>query len=465
MKREKIMKRTEYFRNSRHSTSIMSLLAVFTLILLGGVKLAQAQSQWNSSGNDISSANSGNVGVGTTTPGTINGVAPSTTDRHVHVNSASGYASFIVSGASGASLNMWNGGGGTDQKFFQLTTFSGKGYLRGINDAINNITYNFLTTDLSNGNVGIGITSPAQRLDVGGSLAINGATVINNNRVFSARATFNTNTADGVWSTDAAPSTIFTPSSYLNTGFIFGYDGNSQYTPSLGISVPNNGTGDERVIQLRRFGGSSFEAKNRFEVSAVGKLSWGDGANPTDVSIYRSGNNSLTLNAGTNGTVGITGGATISGTLTATGGITGTTINATYQDVAEWVPATHTLAAGTVVVLNPTKSNEVMASRKAYDTGVAGVVSPHPGLTLGEAGKDKALVATTGRVKVKVDATRAPIHVGDLLVTSDEEGVAMKSVPLSLGGTEIHRPGTLIGKALEPLESGKGEILVLLSLQ
>ena len=66
---------------------------------------------------------------------------------------------------------------------------------------------------------------------------------------------------------------------------------------------------------------------------------------------------------------------------------------------------------------------------------------------------------------MKVDATHAPIKVGDLLVTSDVAGVAMKSVPVDLGGTSIHRPGTIIGKALEPLEKGIGEILVLLSLQ
>ena len=41
----------------------------------------------------------------------------------------------------------------------------------------------------------------------------------------------------------------------------------------------------------------------------------------------------------------------------------------------------------------------------------------------------------------------------------------MGSGPLDFGGTPIHRPGTLIGKALEPLEKGVGEILVLLSLQ
>jgi hypothetical protein len=32
-------------------------------------------------------------------------------------------------------------------------------------------------------------------------------------------------------------------------------------------------------------------------------------------------------------------------------------------------------------------------------------------------------------------------------------------------GIKMHRPGTLIGKALEPLPSGEGNILVLLSLQ
>jgi hypothetical protein len=66
---------------------------------------------------------------------------------------------------------------------------------------------------------------------------------------------------------------------------------------------------------------------------------------------------------------------------------------------------------------------------------------------------------------VRVDAGNGPINNGDLLVTSDKEGIAMRSVPLELGGVRIHRPGTLIGKALEPLAQGTGEILVLLSLQ
>jgi hypothetical protein len=140
-------------------------------------------------------------------------------------------------------------------------------------------------------------------------------------------------------------------------------------------------------------------------------------------------------------------------------------ISAKYQDVAEWVPSTQKLAAGTVVILDTEQFNHVVASSKVYDTRVARVISAQPGLTLGERGEGKVLVATTGRVLVKVDATRAPIQVGDLLVTSNEGGIAMKSEPLDLGGVAIHRPGTIIGKALEPLRNGIGEILVLLSLQ
>ena len=148
------------------------------------------------------------------------------------------------------------------------------------------------------------------------------------------------------------------------------------------------------------------------------------------------------------------------GDLTVTGNV-----NAKWQDVAEWVPTTQKLAAGTVVVVDAGGRNSVLASASAYDTGVAGVVSAQPGITLGERGEDKALIATTGRVKVRVDATRAPIRAGDLLVTSDIPGVAMRSEPVSFGGVAMHRPGTIIGKALEPLASGTREILVLLSLQ
>lgn len=148
------------------------------------------------------------------------------------------------------------------------------------------------------------------------------------------------------------------------------------------------------------------------------------------------------------------------GDIAATGGIT-----AYYQDVAEWVPSKQKLAAGTVVVLDVQHDNHVTTTSEPYDTRVAGVVSERPGLLLGAEGEGKVKVATTGRVRVKVDATRAPVRIGDLLVTSEREGWAMKSEPIVMGGRKIHAPGTVVGKALEPLAGGTGEILVLLTLQ
>src|SRR5262249_23612826 len=140
-------------------------------------------------------------------------------------------------------------------------------------------------------------------------------------------------------------------------------------------------------------------------------------------------------------------------------------IAAKYQDIAEWVPASEPMAAGTVVIIDPSAKNRVRPSSSAYDTGVAGVVSTPPGIVLGVAGLGRERIASSGRVKVGVDAAKAPIRAGDLLVTSDRPGVAMRSEPIEFAGVKIHRPGTVIGKALEPAESGEAEILVLLTLQ
>lgn len=180
---------------------------------------------------------------------------------------------------------------------------------------------------------------------------------------------------------------------------------------------------------------------------------------------YPSPYNSQLVMSMTNGNVGI-GTANPSTKLHVEGDVlVSGNIAAKYQDVAEWVPVATEVSAGTVVVLNRAVRNEVMPSSTAYDTKVAGVVSERPGLILGEAGKDKAMIATTGRVKVRVDATKRPVEIGDLLVTSDKPGIAMVSTPVDIGGIQLHRPGTIIGKALEPLPGGEGEVLVLLSLQ
>ena len=70
--------------------------------------------------------------------------------------------------------------------------------------------------------------------------------------------------------------------------------------------------------------------------------------------------------------------------------------------------------------------------------------------------KDGAALALSGIVPVKVSAESAAVQPGDLLTTSTIPGHAMKAVDV--------RTGTIIGKALEPLASGRGVIQVLIQL-
>src|SRR5260370_17144818 len=52
---------------------------------------------------------------------------------------------------------------------------------------------------------------------------------------------------------------------------------------------------------------------------------------------------------------------TFPGNVTVNGNIA-----AKYQDMAEWVPSSEHLPSGTVVVLHPTKSNQLVSSTQAY---------------------------------------------------------------------------------------------------
>ena len=137
-------------------------------------------------------------------------------------------------------------------------------------------------------------------------------------------------------------------------------------------------------------------------------------------------------------------------------------------DVAEYFPTPEDPEPGTVMVIDPAGGSKLMSSMNAYDTTVAGIVSTAPGVSLGtkEDGNDgERLIAVAGRVPCKVDASYAQIMPGDLLTTSDTPGHAMKAQPVEIGGIEIYRPGTTIGKALEPLDAGTGTIEVLVTLQ
>ncbi|MEH1792460.1 hypothetical protein [Nostoc sp.] len=74
-----------------------------------------------------------------------------------------------------------------------------------------------------------------------------------------------------------------------------------------------------------------------------------------------------------------------------------------------------------------------------------------------EDGEDLHLVTLGVFAHCKVDATEAPIEVGDLLTTSKNPGHAKKATEPKLG--------SIIGKALQPLEKGTGEISVFVNIQ
>jgi hypothetical protein len=220
------------------------------------------------------------------------------------------------------------------------------------------------------------------------------------------------------------------------------WDGDSRVGDMASIDMVAEGTiGDGRVPARITFSTSTDASPSilveRVRINSAGNVGIGTPA-PTE-RLHVSGN------------------ARIAGNVIVDG-----TLSAKYQDVAEWVNASEHLPPGTVVSADVAHVNRVRASRKAYDTAVLGVVSAQPGLLLGEADAQKVPVAQSGRVKVKVDARFGAIRPGDLLVTSPTAGYAMRSKPLRNG---MHRPGTLVGKALEGLATGQGEILVLVTLQ
>jgi hypothetical protein len=148
----------------------------------------------------------------------------------------------------------------------------------------------------------------------------------------------------------------------------------------------------------------------------------------------------------------------VSGTAHITGDLfVGGSINPS-ADVAEHYVAVGALEAGTVVVLDPSTPLGVRRADQPYDTAVAGIVSTDPAIVL-PGPVDGIPLALVGRVPVKTDASYGAIRVGDLLTTSATPGHAMRCAD------RLQCVGAIIGKALQPLDTGTGVILMLVTLQ
>jgi hypothetical protein len=127
-------------------------------------------------------------------------------------------------------------------------------------------------------------------------------------------------------------------------------------------------------------------------------------------------------------------------------------------DIAETYRAVGELEPGDVVVLDANIHLGVRRCDQEYDTRVAGIVSTDPAIIL-PGPVDGVPLALVGRVPIKVDAGYGAIQVGDLLTTSLTPGHAM------VCADRLLCIGAILGKALEPLDTGTGVILVLVTLQ
>ena len=121
---------------------------------------------------------------------------------------------------------------------------------------------------------------------------------------------------------------------------------------------------------------------------------------------------------------------------------------------------------GMVMAIDVDNPGRLRIADKEYDRTVAGIISGangiNPGLTMSHQGTDADgthPIALSGRLYALADASYSSIQAGDLLTTSNTAGHVMKVTDY----TKAH--GAIIGKAMTPLEKGRGHVLVLVSLQ
>jgi hypothetical protein len=170
-------------------------------------------------------------------------------------------------------------------------------------------------------------------------------------------------------------------------------------------------------------------------------------------------------------------------------------IRTTAHALAEYHPVTEPVELGDLVVVDRGLPGALRPGAVQADPAVVGFVAGRPGIVLGSRISDvaeivpelataldearaagdlaaerriwsemrrsfevvHAPIAMSGTVLAKVDAGYGAVGVGDLLAASPTRGHAMRS--------DDAAPGTIVGKALEPLEAGRGLIQVLVMLR
>ena len=111
------------------------------------------------------------------------------------------------------------------------------------------------------------------------------------------------------------------------------------------------------------------------------------------------------------------------------------------------------IVAGDILIASSKGKSILARSTASYSKAVIGIVSGNPSVIINNSGTEKKIfpVVLAGKTFCRVDARKKAIKPGDLIVTSDTPGCGMAGEIDS-----FERVGTVIGKALDEMETGMG---------
>jgi|SoiMethySBSTD1v2_1073268.scaffolds.fasta_scaffold01419_1 hypothetical protein len=420
----------------------------------------------------------GNVGIGTPTPG-----------AKLEINNGDLLFKAATATPENAGAILFRSAGGGQKGRIWSNPSAGAGLFLSSGDNNPDITVD------SNGNVGIGTITPGTKLTVQTATSDYGVTHTDGEvSLTTFVGTGNSTTTKGGWLGTSSNHDLRFFTANGPTRMTIDKTGNV----GIGTIAPENSEQWNRVLDLVGVNHTKLSVRTNTIDARVVAHEWGWWGAPPGMVVGTKGNHPLSFatNSSSRMTILASGDTMIAGRVGTVGFSAMPLRQGWYGGVHTWdVEAEGTmwsragyysgpfdlaenyysdldLAAGDVVCLDK-HQDRIVQSGRANDDLVIGVISTQPGVLLNSNPDSQPPnpgwlpypVALSGRVPCKVTDENGPIERGDLLTSSSVPGHAMKAKPIVVDGQPIYRPGTLIGKALESLASGKGMVEIFVCLR